>query len=130
MLEEVLSGARREGHLSRRWYTDANFDLYVWREAAHEICQFQLYWKRPAKLTDGDHIPEEAVTWSREGGVQLGQVADAGRYRTPILTGPSEIDLSEVITALRQHALPSGYPDVRFVLGKLSACAQETSREP
>ncbi len=120
MFDEVVSGARREGPLARRWYTDPHFDLYVWRESAHEIVQFQLFWKRPAKIHDTDHIPEEAVTWSRDCGLQQARVAEAGRYRAPILNEHSGIDLTEMIEAFKQHAVPSNYPDVHFVMSKLS----------
>lgn len=119
MLEEITSGARREGTLSRRWYTDAHFDLYVWRESVHAIVQFQLVWKRPPKIHDSDHIPEEAVTWSRDGGIQQAQVGEAGRYRAPVLTEHSGIDLTEMVEALKQHAVPSNYPDVHFVMTKI-----------
>ena len=120
MIEEVRSGARQEGSLTRRWYSSSEFDLYVWRESTHEIVQFQLYWKRPAKIHDADHIPEEAITWSREIGLQQAQVGEAGRYKAPVLIEHSEVEFAEIVAAFESDALPSNYPDIRFVLAKMA----------
>jgi len=123
MIEEVPSGARREGPLARRWYSSSHFDLYVWRESTHEIVQFQLFWKRPAKLHDEDHIPEEAITWSRDVGFQQAQVAEAGRYKAPVLNEHFGMELSELLEAFEQDAMPSNYPDVVFVMAKITGLA-------
>ena len=121
MLEEVLADARREGDLARRWYTSVEFDLFVWRESTHVIVQFQLCWKRGARLEDADHIPEETITWHRDSGVRQHQVREADRYKTPVLQAGAGVAMDELVTALRGAEGNSGYPDVRFVLATLEA---------
>ena len=119
MLDEIRAGARKEGGLARRWYSGPDFDLYVWRESTHEIVQFQLAWKRPAMLHDQDHIPEEVIIWSREGGLRKGQVSESGRYRAPILDGGGAAQLQDLIEAFAHEAEQASYPDVRFASRKL-----------
>ena len=120
-MEEVLGGARRDGLLARRWYSSNDFDLYVWRESTHEIVQFQLFWKRPTKIHDADHIPEEAVTWTRDTGIVRAQVAEAGRYKAPILIGTAGagVAIDELVEAFIMDTDSSNYPGIQFVMAKL-----------
>ena len=126
MLEEIRSGARKEGPLSRRWYCGPEFDLYVWRVSTHEIVQFQLSWKRPTKLHDPDTIPEEVLTWSREHGLRQDQRLEASGYRAPILTAGQGVHFDELVAAFAVAAEQSTYPDIRFTLRELQSRAERT----
>ena len=125
MLQEVLSGAGREGALSRRWYSCAEFDVYVWRAAGHDIVMFQLCWKRPARMHELEEVPEEVLNWSREGGIALGHIPASKGYATPIVNAGAGVTVAEIAAAFEQAARSSSYPDAQFVLCHMGGAIEQ-----
>ena len=55
MLREIIGVRRNEGEDTRRWFTDKEWDLYVWYGAGGEITGFQLCYDKSGR--------EKAFTW-------------------------------------------------------------------
>lgn len=99
VLREISNVRQIEGEPRRRWFSNANFDLYVWQSADGEISAFQLAYDK--------QDDERIVSWQRDRGLTHAAV-DGGEARrdgpfkgTPILVGDGDFDPTETITRLR-----------------------------
>ena len=68
MLREVKDLKPRPGELRRRWFTDEEFDLFVWYEAGGGVCRFELCYGKPSN--------EHAVAWQEGAGLTHNRVDD------------------------------------------------------
>ncbi len=95
MLREIHP-ARCLHNTRRRWFSDADMDLFVWLDSQMPV-RFQLTWNKREM--------EQALSWDRNAGFILHQV-DAGEYRvtdykmTPLLSPAVEetLDAAELAT--------------------------------
>jgi hypothetical protein len=55
MLAEWNKPGIREGKLTKRWFGDSFFDLFVWQDESEKIVSFQLCYGKPQD--------EHALTW-------------------------------------------------------------------
>ena len=69
MLTEIKTLQQRETALRKRWFNDANFDLFVWHRADGSVCRFELCY-------DKQYV-ERAIRWDARQGIQCFEV-DSG----------------------------------------------------
>ncbi len=88
MLREIPAGRRDLAGLTRRWYTDADFDLYVFTDAAGGLVELQLCYDKCGT--------ERMLAWHRDRGYAHGRIDDGqdrpGRARTPIIAAAGRCD--------------------------------------
>ena len=56
MLAEFVDGERKDGELTRKWFGDSYFDLYVWLDENATVQKFQLCYDKAHN--------EHALTWT------------------------------------------------------------------
>lgn len=89
MLNEYDFPGEPDGELTKRWFSDSFFDLYVWIDKGGEVASFQLCYDKPRD--------EHALTWKRPG-TYYHQRVDDGENRpgksksTPVLLPDGAID--------------------------------------
>ena len=97
MLYEILHTRQIEADHRRRWFTDAEMDLYVWYDDTDEINGFQLCYGKP----DDEH----ALTWRRGSGYRHTRVDDGetrgASMMAPILLTDGVFPQLEVAEAFR-----------------------------
>jgi hypothetical protein len=92
MLREIRPVRQSSQHTFRRWFTDADMDLFIWFSNQTPV-GFQLsYGKREL---------EHVISWERESGFSHSRVDDGedrpARYKmTPILLSSSGLNLSQI----------------------------------
>ena len=82
MLGECNKPGIREGALTKRWFTDSFFDLFVWSDDSGAIVSFQLCYEKPRD--------EHALTWKQPSSYHHQRVDDGeckpGKSKsTPVL---------------------------------------------
>ena len=92
MLREIRPARQKTRNAIRRWFTDADMDLFIW--FTHQVpVKFQLsYDKREA---------EHVLSWDRERGFMHNRIDDGeglpGRYKmSPIMVSGSSLDTSKL----------------------------------
>lgn len=63
MLREIRGVEQRNPQLTRRWFQDEYFDLYVWQDGGGGVARFQLCYERDTRR-------ERALEWQRGRGFQ------------------------------------------------------------
>ena len=92
MLREIRSVRQKSRHSTRRWFTDADMDLFIWFNNQVPV-KFQLsYGKRES---------EHAISWDHERGFIHSRIDDGEgltfRYKmAPILVKDGSFDASKV----------------------------------
>lgn len=107
MLEEITKGLRREGERTRRWYTDPEFDLYVWTGAGEDIQKFQIC------------VGDLAVTWETGAEMLYDTIPRARGYRTPLLRPTGPFDLNAIRCELGRRMGGLDASTARFLLDRL-----------
>jgi hypothetical protein len=93
MLAEWNKPGIREGELTKRWFGDSYFDLFVWLDEANTIVSFQLCYGKP--------VDEHALTWMFPS-IFYHQRVDDGENRpgksksTPVLLPDGMFDVRSV----------------------------------
>lgn len=82
MLREVKTVRQDREGLHKRWFTDAEFDLFTWQNESGRVVQFELCY--------GKRKQERSLRWADAGGYLHSAVDDGeavpGRHKmTPIL---------------------------------------------
>ncbi len=122
MLREVERVRQVPGESRRRWFTDAQFDLMVWLDAAGDVAGFQLSYDKPRE--------ERALTWLRGRGYGHNRVDD-GEQRpdqikaTPILVADGAFDAAAVAERFAAAAAAVPQNIRRVVLERLRAYPRE-----
>jgi len=93
MLAEWNKPGIREGNLTKRWFGDSFFDLFVWLDEASTIVSFQLCYGKPRD--------EHALTWKYPS-IYYHQRVDDGENRpgksksTPVLLPDGVFDVRSI----------------------------------
>ena len=93
MLAEWNKPGIREGNLTKRWFGDSFFDLFVWLDEASTIVSFQLCYGKPRD--------ERALTWKYPS-IYYHQRVDDGENRpgksksTPVLLPDGVFDVRSI----------------------------------
>ena len=93
MLEEWNKPGIREGNLTKRWFGNSFFDLFVWLDEASTIVSFQLCYGKPRD--------EHALTWKYPS-IYYHQRVDDGENRpgksksTPVLLTDGVFDVRSI----------------------------------
>ena len=101
MLEEWNKPGIREGNLTKRWFGDPYFDLFVWIDASETIVSFQLCYGKPAD--------EHAFTWMHPS-IFYHQRVDDGENRpgknksTPVLLPDGMFDVNSIARRFLQDS--------------------------
>ena len=90
MLTEYGFPGEPDGQCTKRWFSDAYSDLYVWLESNGDVASFQLCYNKP--------VDEHALTWKRPSTYYHQRVDDgeshAGKNKsTPVLLPDGTVDL-------------------------------------
>lgn len=115
MLKEYPA-AQHDGESTRRWFADANFDLFLWVEpGSGTVTAFQLCYDKKGR--------ERALTWNKSGGFRHVQV-DAGeaspsKNRSPLFQADGAFPGAEVRSRFAVAASGLAPDIVSFVLSKL-----------
>lgn len=116
MLNEIADTRQIPAEGTRRWFTDAYFDLIVWYDRdGTSIAGFQLCYDKDRH--------ERALTWHREAGFDHRRIDDGditgGMKMTPILIPDGRFDYTTVATRFRRESTGID-PDIRaFVYNAL-----------
>ncbi len=116
MLKEIENVSQSQNEPGRRWFSDAEIDLYLWYDKDNNITQFQIcYNKGPG---------EQALTWNNEDGFSQHDVDDGegGIYRmksSPILLNNAELDLKTVNELFLRHAQKIDHDIYMFIASHL-----------
>lgn len=76
MLTEITAVRQTEGEPHKRWWNDANFDLFTWHRADGSVCRFELCYDK--------QIAERALRWDARDGLNTFSVDDGdvtGRHK-------------------------------------------------
>jgi hypothetical protein len=108
MMREIEGVAADEPQLTRRWFHDDYFDLFVWQTEKGNVTQFQLCY--------GIGASEQALVWRREegffhDGVVRGEPADspiAARFEEAAQSLPREVrtEVSKRVREFAERKLP------------------------
>ena len=99
MLREIQSVRQIAGEGHRRWFTDSHMDLYIWQDAAHTVCGFQLCYDKPNQ--------EKALSWRQSSGFEHTLIDCANEpfdQQTPLLTRNVPINKHHIIQLFHLHA--------------------------
>jgi len=115
MLREVMNVQQLDPELSRRWFCDDYFDLFVWERPGGGIVEFQLCYDKPVR--------ERVLKWRAASGFAHHRI-DSGEQTpdinmTPIMVADGVMPLAAVLERFDTHAADMD-PLVRdFVRGRL-----------
>ena len=93
MLIEIKAVRQTEGQPRKRWFNDADFDLFTWHRSDGSVCRFELCYDK--------HLGEHTVRWDAREGVETYSVDDGevtGRHKMAPLTMPSDAAIDERVT--------------------------------
>ena len=100
MLKEIRRTSRKPGESRKRWFSDANMDLFVWFDDNDAIAAYHLTYDK--------NRAEKAVTWSAAHGfAHLGvdEGARPGKYpASPLLVPDGEFEPANLVDLLRRDA--------------------------
>lgn len=117
MLTEITGVKQHPGEPRRRWFSDADLDLYVWYDDDGAVARFQLCFDKGRN--------EQALTWQREHGLAQHAVDDGegGVYRmkaSPVLTGGTVTETAEVRRRFVDAGQKLEHDLYQFVLDRIS----------
>jgi len=101
MLVEWNKPGIREGKLTKRWFGDSYFDLFVWLDETNTIVSFQLCYGKP--------VDEHALTWMFPS-IYYHQRVDDGENRpgksksTPVLLPDGMVDVPAIIRRFQDES--------------------------
>lgn len=84
MLREIYSTRQNHQHRTKRWFTDANMDLFVWFRNQRPVC-FQLCYKKC--------LLEHSISWHIQTGLSHSLIRPEHRhikYRLPASSAADE----------------------------------------
>lgn len=117
MLREITTARQVPGDPKRRWFTSANFDLYVWLDEGEAPIGFQLCYDKQSR--------EHALTWTASSGFTHmgvdGGESRPGRYKgAPILVANGMVDIAAIRDQFKReaNALPGEF--VRMIETRLA----------
>ncbi len=116
MLDEIGPPGEPDGYLTKRWFTDSYFDLYVWLDAMANVASFQLCYNKPND--------EHAFTWKRPKSYYHQRVDDGenrpGKNKsTPVLLPDGAIDINSIAQRFSQASKNIDQKIATFVREKL-----------
>jgi len=100
MLIEIKAVRQLEGQPHKRWFNDAEFDLFTWHRSDGSVCRFELCFDK--------HLGERTVRWDAREGVETFNVDDGdvtGRYKmAPLVTTDGSPIEARIIDRFRNAA--------------------------
>ncbi len=124
MLREINNPRQDQDGFIKRWFTNANIDLFVWRNnSTSEIESFHLTYDK--KTT------ERAVIWKKDSGLSAHRVDDGntpGKYpSSPILLPDTDPKTEKLITDLTEGLSDVDSQIRDFIISQLkNSWAQES----
>ncbi|HTY36011.1 MAG TPA: hypothetical protein VMH23_02815 [Bacteroidota bacterium] len=124
MLEEWNKPGLRESNLTKRWFGDSYFDLFVWIDDSGAIMSFQLCYGKPAN--------EHAYTWMFPS-ISYHQKVDDGEGKpgrsksTPILLPDGMFDVRSVARRFLDESKEIDPVITDFVHRKLLEFAEQSA---
>lgn len=119
MLKEMKI-SQREGENFRRWFTDEDFDLFVWVDNTEEIQEFQLTYDRR------DY--ERVLKWSKKSGYRHEAVDEGARpgkpKQTPIFVMDGVFYHKTVAEEFLESSKEMDPAIASFVISKIKAFPQ------
>jgi hypothetical protein len=126
MLREIESVRQEEPGLTRRWFRDDYFDLYLWEGGAGEVRAFQLCYDRSQR--------ERSLRWSPKTGFLHEGVdrpeAKPGRAMSAILVIDGQLPVAAVSRRLLHASQELPSPLRQFIFEKLGEYAEAVARPP
>ena len=96
MLREISSTRQNNNHKLKRWFTDANMDLFIWFKDQVPVC-FQFSYK--------DSAQEHAISWHINHGFDHSLVRSKNyrtQYRLPASTSTTDFNPARAARAFLQ----------------------------
>ena len=93
MLIEIKAVRQSAGQPRKRWFNDADFDLFTWHRTDGSVCRFELCYDK--------HLGEHTVRWDAREGVETYSVDDGevtGRHKMAPLTIADDSPLDPTVT--------------------------------
>ena len=93
MLIEIKAVRQTKGLPHKRWFNDADFDLFTWHRRDGSVCRFELCYDK--------HLGEHTVRWDAREGVETFSVDDGevtGRYKMAPLVQASDSPVEQHMT--------------------------------
>lgn len=118
MLAEWNKPGIREGKLTKRWFGDSYFDLFVWLDETSTMVSFQLCYGKP--------LNEHAFTWMSPS-IYYHQRVDDGEDRpgksksTPILLPDGMVDVHSIVRRFLEESKEIDPSVSEFVRQKILA---------
>ena len=100
MLKEISAGRQQIGDLTRRWFADESFDLFIFVDENGTLLQLQLSYDK----THQEHI----ISWAANSGYTHNRVDDgqdiSGKARSPIMVPDGVCDIDRIISSFRNSS--------------------------
>lgn len=91
---EITAVRQSDGQPRKRWFNDADFDLFTWHRSDGSVCRFELCYDK--------HLGEHAVRWDAREGVETYSVDDGevtGRHKMAPLSFPEDSPIDARVTS-------------------------------
>lgn len=101
MLTEIVAVRQTEGEPRKRWWNDADFDLFTWHRDDGSLCRFELSYDKQT----GEH----ALRWDARDGLNAYSVDDGditGRHKMSAVLREESSDVAQRVgEAFRKAAV-------------------------
>jgi hypothetical protein len=126
MLREITSVRQDSTTITRRWFQDDYFDLFLWADESRRVVRFQLCYDRQGR--------ERVLLWSEDGGFRH-QGVDVGegspvRNDAPIFVNDLSFQAGAVKLQFRQRAASLPQPLRLFLHDRLGDAERFFSARP
>jgi hypothetical protein len=117
LLTEIVNISDTSPGLRRRWFTDADMDLYVWYDRHQQLVEFQLCYDKRGN--------EQALAWDSESGlshhlVNTGDARPDTINQTALLQEETVPDISRVKALFTQTGQTLEHNLFEFILARLT----------
>jgi hypothetical protein len=117
MLTEIVNLSDTSPGLRRRWFTDADMDLYVWYDRHNQPVEFQLCYDKRSE--------ERALAWDSETGlshhhVDTGEARPDNAKQTALMLENTSPDINRAKALFSQSGQTLDHNLFEFILARLT----------
>ena len=101
MLKEIPAGRQQISGLTRRWFADDSFDLFIFADDQGTLVQLQLSYDKSHR--------EHVISWMANSGYTHQRIDDgqdiSGKARSPIMVPDGVCDIDRIIREFKNSSL-------------------------
>ena len=101
MLKEIPTARQQISGLTRRWFTDDSFDLFIFADDQGTLVQLQLSYDKSHR--------EHVISWMANSGYTHQRIDDgqdiSGKARSPIMVPDGVCDIDRIIREFKNSSL-------------------------